>query len=541
MQQSAAARNFVNRLPPIVWDVVLVSLLVGLAVFLRLPHLMTIPVITDETREVLLALKIAHGQAFPLANVSTYIGPVFLYLLALTFRAFGVSPELPRLFVLGAAALTVGATYWLGKVWANRLAAVLGAGLFVTAATHIWVNSHIANSASITPLFTTLTVLALTYALKRRKVSAWILTGLLYGLALQSHPTVILVAPALVGWALWTSENRRQLHSPAPYLAIVAALLAYSPVVAHNVITWGTSRSSFSSVARRTYAFGLPENAADYFNQVQNTALDIWRAFAAQFVAPQTWLDLAQWVTLAYLVLLVGSSLYLLKRGNPLPALMLVLTPLLLALFVRTAIFPYDTRYYAFVLPVGYAAIGIWLDAGFRAIWKWKPTGERGQRVLRPGGLPPIPIYRIVSALVIALLVVNLIRLALYPLYALVGVNQFFLLNGPNSSGIIALAERARAAGTRVWLDRDLTGPDYWMCNGVTAGEALSYLLTLNAVPNESFEMDKFMATAPQWVALTPQNAAKLGAHVRMERIAATMPPGVHCAPAVIEMYEIQD
>lgn len=541
-QKRTTARDFLFQLKPLLPDLVLVALLMGLAVFVRLDHYMTIPVITDETREVLSALGIARGEQFPLTNVSTYIGPIFLYLLALAFRVFGVSPELPRLFVLSLGALTVGATYWLGRLWANRLAAFLGAGLFTTAATHIWVNSHIANSASTTPLFTTLTIIAMTYALRNHGASAWIVAGLLYGLALQTHPTVILLAPVLALWVLLNPVYRRELSTRGPYLAIVAAVLAYSPVLVHNALTWGTAQSSFSSVTRRTYAFGLPENLGDYSNQVVNTTLDIWRAFAAQFVPFATWSEVLQFAPLFYLLLLLISIVWIFRRGNMLPGLMFVLTPLLLALFVRNPIFPYDTRYYAFLLPVGYAAIGILLDWGLRAIWTRKsPAWQWMERQFSFGALPPIQVHQLVRVLVIVFIAVNLLRLVLYPLYALVGVNQFFLLNGPNSSGMIELAQRARAAKAYVWLDQDLTGSDYWMCNGVTAGEALAYLLTLNSVPNRAFKMNQFAVTPPQWIALTPQHSVQLLARTKMKQIGATMPPGVHCAPAVIELYEVEN
>lgn len=541
-QKRTTTRELLFRLKPLVPDLVLAALLMGLAVVIRLDHYMTIPVITDETREVLSALGIARGEQFPLTNVSTYIGPIFLYLLAFAFRVFGVSPELPRLFVLSLGALTVGATYWLGRLWANRLAAFLGAGLFTTAATHVWVNSHIANSASTTPLFTTLTIIAMTYALRNHRASAWIVAGLLYGLALQTHPTVILLAPALALWVMLNPVYRRQMRTRRPYLAIGAAVLAYSPVLVHNALTWGTAQSSFSSVTRRTYAFGLPENVGDYANQVVNTTLDIWRAFAAQFVPFETWRDVLQFVPLFYLLLLLVAVVWLFRRGNMLPGLMFVLTPLLLAVFVRNTIFPYDTRYYAFLLPVGYIAIGIFLDRVLRAIWTWKPPAWQWMgRQFNFGALPPIQVHQLVRVLVIVFIAVNLIRVALYPLYALVGVNQFFLLNGPNSSGMLELAQRARAAKAQVWLDQDLTGADYWMCNGVTAGEALAYLLTLNSVPNQTFRLNQFAVTPPQWIAVTPQHSAQLAAHTKLKQIGTTMPPGVHCAPAVIELYQVEN
>src|SRR5581483_8006755 len=282
-------------------DLPLGLLLFLFAVWVRLPNLLTIPIFNDETREVLSALDIARGLHFPLTNVSTYIGPLYLYLLAAAFRVFGVFPELPRLFVMVLAALTVVATFWLGKLCANRLAGVLGAALFATASTHIFVNSHIANSASIAPLFTTLTIIALTYAQKKRSTLLWVAAGFLYGLSLQTHPTVIFLAPALLLWVLLDPKNRAQLKTAPPYLAIGATALAYSPALLHNALTWGSTRTSLESVSRRTYAFGLPESITDYGDRLAMHSIAIWRTFAAEFDPLRTLGDYVQFPLILYL------------------------------------------------------------------------------------------------------------------------------------------------------------------------------------------------------------------------------------------------
>src|SRR4051812_26183837 len=95
-------RRSVVRLPwwPTACEVAVVGLVLGLAVALRLPNLMVVPRLTDETDEVILGLRIARGEALPLVGVNTYIGALFNYLVAAGFRLLGPRPEVGRLTVL---------------------------------------------------------------------------------------------------------------------------------------------------------------------------------------------------------------------------------------------------------------------------------------------------------------------------------------------------------------------------------------------------------------------------------------------------------
>src|SRR5690348_15948182 len=70
------------------------------AVAVRLQDLMLVPRLTDETEEVLVGLRIFHGEALPLVGADTYIGALFNYLLAGAFALFGPHPETGRLLVM---------------------------------------------------------------------------------------------------------------------------------------------------------------------------------------------------------------------------------------------------------------------------------------------------------------------------------------------------------------------------------------------------------------------------------------------------------
>ena len=92
----------------------------------------------------------------------------------------------------------------------------------------------------------------------------------------------------------------------------------------------------------------------------------------------------------------------------------------------------------------------------------------------------------------------------------------------------------------RVLVDQDLTGSDYWMCNGATAGEALAYLLRLNSVPTEQVNIAGATLSAQDWIAVAPANVERLPGGLSLRPVAASPPSRTHCDPASIELYEIQ-
>src|SRR4051794_4142666 len=159
-------------------EVVLVVALVLLAAAVRWPNLNILPPYTDETEESLRAWAIAQGQLRALTNVDAYVGALWSYVVAGGVRILGRSPEVPRLLSLVAGAMTVAATYLLGRQLHGVLVGALAAFLLAVSAAHILVNSHVSWSNCATPLFTTLAIWLLVRALDQPgRLARWGLAG----------------------------------------------------------------------------------------------------------------------------------------------------------------------------------------------------------------------------------------------------------------------------------------------------------------------------------------------------------------------------
>jgi 4-amino-4-deoxy-L-arabinose transferase-like glycosyltransferase len=89
--------------------------------------------------------------------------------------------------------------------------------------------------------------LAMVWALVRLALSGnqrwWLLAGVFGGFALLSKYIVVLLLPAIVAYALVPSWRMKQLSSPYPWLAVLIALVIFSPVLYWNAIhDWASFR-----------------------------------------------------------------------------------------------------------------------------------------------------------------------------------------------------------------------------------------------------------------------------------------------------------
>lgn len=224
-------------------DVLLLGLTLALAGLARWPYLLEWPAFTDESREVLLSLAVARGERWPWTNVNTYIGPWHVYLLAGVFKVAGVSIWVPRALMLALNLVAVGLTYLLARRLAGRPAGLIAGLLVALSPMWVLVNSHVAWSAGTTPVYVLGALLAAHLALAQsalprpRASSAplFLLTGLLLGIAGQTHPSGLLLAPALGLATVWGRAGWRRLRTPWPWLALPAALAGYAPVLIFNV------------------------------------------------------------------------------------------------------------------------------------------------------------------------------------------------------------------------------------------------------------------------------------------------------------------
>lgn len=379
-----------RRPPPAVTLALAVAAALGLvllvAAALRVPHLQAIPHLTDETGEVLWAHDIAFAGARPLTHTDAYNGPIWPYLLAAALWSFGSSATLPRAFALLLGLATIAATFALGWQLARREArlgsATLAGMALATAFTHALVNSRVAWSNNSTPLWTTLTAIALLSAVRRRSAARLLVAGMLGGLALQSHPSVSVFLCGCGLWFLLDRERRAWLRRPAPWLAILALALAYSPVLIHNLI------HNFATLAEAQASRNFAtDSGVPWSSGVVGLLAQLGRSLGGGFGldgvdpawAPASWLYTG--LAAAALLALVRGRTGLV--GRRLPLTVVAVAVLALPFFNANWHGLLEARYLGFTWPLIAAASGTVIVEGWHGVRRaWKPVLALGVAVL---------------------------------------------------------------------------------------------------------------------------------------------------------------
>jgi 4-amino-4-deoxy-L-arabinose transferase-like glycosyltransferase len=483
-------------------DLVLAGGLALLALLIRLPHLWTIPRFTDETLEVLHSLAIVREGTRPLTNYDSYYGALYNYLVALGLALSGESPLAPRVVVLIGGALTVVATYLLGveigkrlplnpgmptsghsRRIAPRIVGLLAAALLATNGPHVVVNSHIAWSNCLTPLLTTLAFWALLRAVPSPQPGCppglcagegrgegaarlLLLTGLLLGLALQTHPLVVALLPGIALGILL--KDWRVVRTPWPYLAAVLFLVGYANVLVYNA---QQGFESLTSAQRMRTEYAQDQASASGYiptagsmalllGRIVGGAVDQRESAAAYLLDPSAILVGA--LALSGLALLAG-------RREPLPAL--AVTGFLLILPAANPKFQtlLTSRYLMPIVPLLFACAAlalIWLV--MVGLWRWSISPRRA----------------LLAALLVGLF------LAALPLAALDRYYARALERTDTNERILKLVseiEAARRPDELVLVDESIGAelPD----TGVTELRGLEYLLHVERVPYRTFRI----------------------------------------------------
>ena len=439
--------------------------LFGFGLALRLPHLWTIPTLTDEANEVLRGLAVAEGRLLPLTNVNTYLGSFYNYLLGALFLAVGPSIYAARMLTALAGALTVPMTYLLlRELGAGRGLAIVGAGLLATSGTHIVVTSHVAWAHSLTPLAATFGLWLLARAVHRDQPRLLVLAGLALGLAVQLHTSAVALLP---GAAVYVLIRRRPwLRTPWPYLAAVAFLAVNANLIAFAALSRGEPLAEAQNHVRsyaRSGAAGLDlyrENLGKLglaFGRMLAGAVDVRDAGASYLADPSFWIYAA--------VLLIGLA-WGAARGSALPLLVLVPYALVLPLVnSKFEVIP-NGRFLAPLFPIAYTGIAVGLGAIF-ALVRSRLAPSQCQWAF-------------------ALTAITLVFWPTVPLA--VRYNQMADSERTSLMLLEALAtlESRRQPGEWVALDPDLE--KLWLDAGGDYLVAFRYLLTMRSIPNRELE-----------------------------------------------------
>ncbi len=399
-------------------DVAIACALTLVGLLTRLPYVALIPLYHDETATAIYALAIKLGEFMPLVNVDPYHGPVFPYLLAASLYLFP-SPFTPRILAMITGALTVGITYGLaramgvGRPWATL------AGLLMAAnPIHILINSHLADSSFIVPLFSTAFLAALARAVRRESGPWLIVAGALLGLAGQAHPTVALMLPGVAVWFLLQRQSPIGFRTRWPYLAAAAVLLVYAPVIIHNMRTLSAVKEV---TQHRLYAWEPVTSLGMYLQNMWCLALQLCRQVSGVLEGNETFQDLMG-LPLLLSAWAVAGLIYTARKGASLPALA-VLSQMLVMPGLSSYYGLYlETRYTIQLVPLMFVAM-----AGLAAsVWNRVPA-----RPQSPAAILRLPTFaRAASRAAGRATCVLLVALSLWPLTLLARYYQHQLAAG---------------------------------------------------------------------------------------------------------------
>jgi glycosyltransferase AglD len=460
----------------------MIGLLVAAAAA-RYPYIYVVPRFRDETFNALIALRIYRGQEFPFTDIEAYIGAFFNYAVAAGMFIVGPTIYAARFVVTVFGVLTVGSTYLLGRELGGRVVGVIAALLMTTNGIHIAPMGHVAFSGSITPFFTTLAFWLLYRAFVRRSNASLVWGGFMAGMSMHTHPTIVAFLPGLMGWYLW--RNLGALRTRWPYLAALAFVLAFSPMIVFNIVTGGESirHAVYTASERPDYARGRGTalTPAAYLDRQQEYWLMLYGTLGgAVDERPSATAYLTDPLLLATAALTVaGVGWAAIRHRYRLPLWLLGSFALILPLFNANHYdVEYDGRYVVPLLPMFYACIGLLV------VDTWSAARQR----LTSSGA------RIAAGVSLALVVLGL---AVAPTFSLARYYARGARAEPTNASLIRAIDEVKAAlrpGDVVFLDNNLNDrrTEYaspW--DEASTFRVMRYIMEFDRVPYEVVDIDE--------------------------------------------------
>ena len=266
----------------------------------------------------------------------------------------------------------------VGSRSAVVVASLVAGLLTATSFSLILINSHLAWSNSTTPFFVTL-ALAVTWLAVARGRGVWlVVSGCLWGIALQSHPGVAPFLPGVLLWYLWQPQGRAWLRRPWPWLAVTGFALGYLNIL-WLMFAPGNPVATEAQGAR----FGRPDSLTAFGERLGALFIQLGRMLAGAYAPPTaeaTPLTITPAVPLFALVAIAALLWCLRDREMSILPIVAGSGMLLLALTTNTLDLSrafnalYDTRYLASLLPLVYLALGL----AAATIWGAASTTGRG-------------------------------------------------------------------------------------------------------------------------------------------------------------------
>ncbi|MFN8473925.1 MAG: glycosyltransferase family 39 protein [Anaerolineae bacterium] len=445
------------------------------ALAIRWPYLLLVPRLTDETVEADWAMQVVRGENYPLTLFHAHIGAVHTYLLAFLFRVFGLHAALPRAVSTIFGALLAGLTAWLAWQFAIReprlgaggrarppaAAALLAGGLVATSFPLAASNSHIGWANCLTPFFATL-ALGLTWLGVVDERPWWlVLSGFVWAIALQTHPTALGVLPGVALWFVIHPTGRRWLRTRWPWLTAAAFAVGYGNMIWYNVATRGGSLAAALDAGN---ANRVPPTLIEHVVTVGSVFVQLGRMVAGAY-AIQPDGEFPTLITPATIVCIALALLALIWAARSIQTAILPLAvvsgALTLPLITDNFEGFYDARYIDFMLPLVYLALAL------AAVSVWEAWRGRTKAAVWTLG---DTVFTLAAAVLVALPLLSLARFY--------GDSERYGLTNAPFIETAAEAHSQAGQGVVVVLDRETSHIS--LSGGGNTRRALEYLLTMN-------------------------------------------------------------
>jgi hypothetical protein len=290
-------------------------------------------------------------------------------------------------------------------------------------------------------------------------------------------------------WLLLAAGRRRLLATPGPWLGVLAACAAFSPVVVHNVRqpleTFQEVGASANLVTRPGVGQWLataPRAAA----QLGRSFVGGWDVAGVPAGGPGPWLTLAAVLAVVGFVVLAARWHTPETPGRRLPLVAVVASATILPLVNGNWEGFLEARYLGFLAPLAAAAAGAVVSEVVH-----RPGWRRSVAAAAAGFLVVVP----------AVAVPRDIRAA-----EAAGRDNRALF------AVVAAAREAAGAGSAVWLASDLKELP-WQGRG-DPRRATAYYLTLSHVPFDVAPTDKLRYFVDQGTPIVFVASADLAAHL---------------------------
>ena len=178
-----------------------------IAAFLRLYKISDyMTFLGDEGRDALVVYNILHGKLTllgPTASVGGFfMGPIYYYFMTPFLWLFNYNPAGPAVMVALFGIATVWLVYKVGKEFFGTKAGVISALIYAVSPVVI-AYSRSSWNPNLMPFFSLLTVYMLYKAVLKNNFKFFILTGILYGIAIQLHYIELFLGAAIVFYILF--------------------------------------------------------------------------------------------------------------------------------------------------------------------------------------------------------------------------------------------------------------------------------------------------------------------------------------------------